>query len=67
MEFFERTEKMVAVADYYRSAFLWHHYCVRQQFGYRSLYLYHLLMSKTFIRLENHALSLRKDACPQLH
>jgi len=48
MEFFKGAKKMVAVADYYRPPFLWHHYCIRQQFGYRTFYLYHLLIPGTF-------------------
>ena len=50
MEFFKGTKEMVAVADYYCSPFLWHHYCFRQQLGHCAFYLYHLLMGEISLR-----------------
>jgi hypothetical protein len=44
MEFFKRTEEMVATAGYHCAPFLWDHYCIRQRLGNSTLYLHPILI-----------------------
>jgi hypothetical protein len=68
MEFLKGTEEMVAVTHYHCSPFLWHHYCIRQQLGHCTVYLYHLLTGEVSSMVWLRGLvkpQLQNNTCPQ--